>query len=47
MNGCRRPHFERVLSESWPITGSMKASRMKANMIARPTVAAGRPTTWV
>ena len=47
MNGWRRPHVLRVLSEICPTSGSTKASKISANMIAVDTMAGGRPMTWL
>ena len=45
MKGCRRPHRERKLSLTWPITGSIRQSSSMAVITAAATMVAGRPTT--
>jgi len=45
MKGCRRPHLDRQLSDTYPISGSVTASTMIAMLKARLVSTGDRPST--
>jgi hypothetical protein len=47
MNGMRRPHRERLLSDTEPSRGSAMASAIRLMAAATPTSDPGRPRTAV